>query len=350
VTTRFADLTTLRVGGPVGTLVDAESEADLIDAIRSADASGTPLLVLGGGSNLLAADAAFEGVVVRDRRARIDIASQDGCGGAAFTVTAGTPWEEVVEAAVTHGWSGLEALTGIPGSTGATPVQNVGAYGQEVAETIAAVRCWDRVEGRVRTFATGELGFGYRTSLLKRTIGDLGPTPRYVVLSVSFHTRLATLSGPVRYAELARTLGVELGQRVAMAEARQAVLGLRRAKGMVLEATDHDTWSAGSFFTNPIVAPDLVPAGAPTYPVDTHGGPERIKTSAAWLISGAGLGRGFTLGTPAALSSKHVLALTNRGGASAADILGLARHVREVVRRAYGITLVPEPVLVGLTL
>jgi len=366
VTTHLADLTTIRVGGPVRNLVSVATEAEFIDEIRAADEAGTPLLVVGGGSNILAADAPFDGVVIRDAREEIRVESQDACGGAAITVTAGTPWESVVEAAITNGWMGMEALTGIPGSTGATPVQNVGAYGQEVADIISSVRCWDRAEGRVRTFAAVDLKFGYRTSIIKRSIGQLGYTPRYVVLSVSFQMRLASLSAPIRYAELARTLDVPLESRVEASEVRAAVLTLRRRKGMVLDRVDHDTWSAGSFFTNPIVPTTLIPAGAPAFPAAKPVGPsphvsdadplandtpvDWAKTSAAWLISHAGIERGYSLGTPAALSTKHVLALTNRGGATAAQLAELARDVRDRVGRTYGITLIPEPVLVGLSL
>ncbi len=348
VSTTLADLTTLRVGGPVADLVDVETEAEFIDALRAADADGSGLLVLGGGSNILAADEGFAGPVVRDRRRDITVESADACGGAAVRVAAGTPWEDVVEAALANDWMGVECLTGIPGSTGATPVQNVGAYGQEVAEVISTVRCWDRGEQRVRTFAAGELDFGYRSSLLKASLGGRwGVTPRYVVLEVSFQLRLADRSAPIRYAELADALGVPLGARADAAEVRSAVRTLRARKGMVLDPGDHDTWSAGSFFTNPIVARELVPEGAPAFEVP---GSESVKTSAAWLISRAGFERGFGLGAAAALSGKHVLALTNRGGASAADLVALARAVRAGVRDAFGITLVPEPVLVGVDL
>lgn len=366
MTTRLADLTTIRVGGPITTLVSVETEAEFIDRVRRADVSGAPLLVVGGGSNILATDDPFEGVVVHDAREDVRVDSEAASGEVAITVTAGTPWETVVDAAVSQGWRGMEALTGIPGSTGAVPVQNVGAYGQEVSQILSHVRCWDRAEGRVRTFAASELGFGYRTSILKRSIGDMGYTPRYVVLSVSFRMTLTSLSAPVRYAELARTLGVPLEAQVEASEVREAVQSLRRAKGMVLDADDHDTWSAGSFFTNPIVPASLLPDGAPAFPADppqgpsphvadsdplvTDADPQWAKTSAAWLISRAGFDKGFSLGGPAALSTKHVLALTNRGGAQARDVIELARHVRDRVAREYGINLIPEPVLVGLTL
>lgn len=345
--TQLRDLTTIRVGGGITNLATVTSEAEFIDEVRRADDAATPVLVVGGGSNILASDDPFDGVVIQDQRTDITVQSQDACGGAAFTVTAGTPWEHVVDAAIENEWMGFEALTGIPGSTGATPIQNVGAYGQEVKNLISSVRCWDRAENRVHTFALSDLQFGYRTSILKRSIGEMGYTPRYVVLSVSFQTRLASLSAPVQYAELARTLDVNIGERVNAQDVRSAVYSLRASKGMVLDPTDHDTWSAGSFFTNPIVAENRVPQGAPQFEVDEPG---MRKTSAAWLISRAGLEKGFTLDGQAGLSTKHVLALTNRGGASAQGLVELARHVRAVVEEKFGITLVPEPVLVGLSL
>ena len=351
VTVTLADLTTFRVGGPVGRLVEATSEAEIVETITAADDGGEPVLVLGGGSNVLADDAGFDGVLVRDARHEIALESEDACGGAAFWVSAGMPWDDVVVRAVSEGWSGIEALAGIPGSTGATPVQNVGAYGQEVGDVVAAVRTWDRQERRIRTLARGELELGYRTSLLKRSLRrDDGwyPTPRFVVLRVMFQMRLATRSEPIRYSELARTLGVEIGDRVDAAEVRAAVLDLRRGKGMVLDAADHDTWSAGSFFTNPILAADTVlPDGAPRF----EAGDGHVKTSAAWLIQAAGFAKGFALpGSAAALSSKHALALTNRGGASSADLLALARTVRDGVREAFSITLEPEPLVLSTTL
>jgi UDP-N-acetylmuramate dehydrogenase len=348
-TARLADLTTLRVGGPVDRLVEVESEADLIAAIREADDGGTPLLVLGGGSNVLVADAGFDGVVVRDTRRGIDVQDAHACAGVSATIPAGQAWDDVVVRAVTEGWVGVEALSGIPGSTGATPVQNVGAYGQQISDTIATVRVWDRAGRRVRTLAFGDLQLGYRCSLLKRSIGEMGPTPRHVVLDVGLQLRFGSLSAPVRYGELARRLDVALGSRAPLADVREAVLELRRGKGMVLDADDPDTWSAGSFFTNPVLDADTaaaLPDGAPRYPAE--GG--RVKTSAAWLIERAGFAKGYGLPGPAALSTKHTLALTNRGTATAADLLALAREVRDGVRAAYGIVLEPEPVLVGCAL
>jgi len=346
---RLSDLTTLRVGGRVGRLVDVDSEEGLIEMVREADRTGEPLLVLGGGSNVLAADAGFEGVVVRDTRRGMATADASACAGVSLTVAAGAPWDDVVLRAVSEGWVGIEALAGIPGSTGATPVQNVGAYGQQVSDVVATVRVWDRAEARVRTLAWGDLAFGYRSSLLKRSLTEFGPTPRYVVLDVTLQMRFGTLASPVRYAELARRLDVGIGERAPLADVRETVLDLRRGKGMVLDAEDHDTWSAGSFFTNPILdaeAASTLPDGAPRY-AEADG---RVKTSAAWLIQEAGYGKGYGLPGPAALSTKHTLALTNRGGALAADLLALARDVRDGVRDAFGVVLEPEPILVGCRL
>jgi len=254
-------------------------------------------------------------------------------------VAAGEVWDEFVLRAVTEGWVGVEALSGIPGLVGATPIQNVGAYGQEVAETIASVRCWDRQTREVRTLFHRDCRFGYRTSRLKEEPG------RWLVLEVVFQLRLGDLGAPIGYAELAGRLGTEVGQRARMTDVRDAVLALRRGKGMVLDAADHDTWSAGSFFTNPVLPADAVPPGAPAWPQPDG----RAKTSAAWLIEQAGFARGHGNGQ-AALSGKHTLALTNRGGATATDLVALAREVRDGVRERFGIDLVNEPVLVGCAL
>jgi UDP-N-acetylmuramate dehydrogenase len=336
--------TTLRVGGPARAWVVATTEAELVDAVSAADGAGRPVLVLGGGSNLLVADDGFPGTVVEvaTRGISSDVEDAASCGGAMVTVAAGEDWDDVVARAVERGWVGIEALSGIPGSAGATPIQNVGAYGQDVAQTIASVRVWDRRLRGVRTFANADCGFGYRTSRFKADPG------RHVVLDVTFQLTQGDLGAPIAYAELARTLGVEVGGRVPAAAVREAVLGLRRGKGMVLDPEDHDTWSAGSFFTNPVVAPDAVPPGAPTWPAE--GG---VKVSAAWLIEHAGFGKGYgaeLTGGRASLSTKHTLALTNRGGATAEDLLLVAREVRDGVEAAHGIRLVNEPVLVGTDL
>ncbi|MCB7136811.1 UDP-N-acetylmuramate dehydrogenase [Cellulosimicrobium marinum] len=374
----LAELTTLRVGGSADRYVEVHDEAELVETVRAADAAGEPLLVLGGGSNLLVSDEGFGGVVVRDLRQGVVVDAQDSCGGASFTAPAGQDWDALVARAVAEEWVGVEALSGIPGTVGAAPVQNIGAYGQEVAGAVSTVRTWDRARGRVRTLAVGELGFGYRTSVLKRTMhertdddGPWYPSPRFVVLEVGFQVRLGSLSAPVAYPELARRLGVQVGERAPSADVRDAVLALRGGKGMLLDdpaAPDHDRWSAGSFFTNPVVPADqagTLPADAPRYPVrsatpsSTTGpslgeiDPTLVKTSAAWLIEHAGFTKGFGVHGPAStatLSTRHTLALTNRGGASAADVVELARAVRDGVRDTFGVELVPEPVLVGVSL
>ncbi|MGC4110918.1 MAG: UDP-N-acetylmuramate dehydrogenase [Nocardioides sp.] len=339
---RLADHTTLRLGGPALTWVRATTDDELIAAVSAADEAGEPVLVLAGGSNLVVADEGFAGTVVEVATSGVS-ADHEGddptCGGVLVTIAAGESWDSLVAHAVAEHWVGVEALSGIPGSVGATPIQNVGAYGQEVAQTLASVRVWDRTLRGVRTFAAADCGFGYRTSRFKADPG------RHVVLGVTFQLRQGELGTPVAYAELAGSLGVEPGTRAPASDVREAVLGLRRSKGMVLDAHDHDTWSAGSFFTNPVVAPDRIPEGAPSWaqPDGT------AKTSAAWLIEHAGFGKGYGDGA-ARVSTKHTLALTNRGGATTADLLDLAREIRDGVERTFGIRLVNEPVLVGCTL
>lgn len=343
----LADLTTLRLGGPAARYLPVADDEALVAAVSDADAAGEPVLVVGGGSNLVVADDGFPGTVVHLLSRGVDV-HDDGCGVVSVTVAAGEPWDAFVARVVAEGWVGVEALSGIPGTVGATPIQNVGAYGQEVAQTVARVRVWDRVLRGQRTFAAEECGFGYRHSRFKADRYDAWGG-RHLVLDVTFDLHPGSLSAPIGYAELARTLGVEVGGRAPLAEVREAVLGLRRGKGMVLDPADHDTWSAGSFFTNPVVEPAQVPAGAPSYPQPDGG----VKTSAAWLIEHAGFGKGHGLDRPDArvsLSTKHTLALTNRGEARTADLLGLAREVRAGVAEQFGIVLVNEPVLVGCAL
>lgn len=348
---RLSDHTTLHLGGPAAQWVRAESEADLIAAVAEADAAGTPVLILGGGSNLVVADDGFAGRVVqvatRGVTADADCPDDLACLGAVtVSVAAGEPWDAFVARAVESGWVGVEALSGIPGSVGATPIQNVGAYGQSVSETIAQVRVYDRVLKGVRTFAAADCGFGYRWSRFK------ADPSRHVVLGVTFLFKQGTLGAPVAYAELARALGVQAGERAPLADVREAVLGLRRGKGMVLDAADHDTWSAGSFFTNPVVeaaVADALPDDAPRWPQPDG----LVKTSAAWLIEHAGFAKGHTsarVGPRVGLSTKHTLALTNRGGAATADLLALAAEIRDGVETAFGVRLVNEPVLVGCEL
>lgn len=347
---RLADLTTLRLGGPPARLVDVRTEEELVEAVRACDRRGEPVFVLGGGSNVVAADNGFDGTVVRVLTSGVTVddagcGSDDlaACGGLLVTVAAGENWDDLVARAVGEAWIGVEALSGIPGAVGATPMQNVGAYGQEVADTIWTVRTYDRASGTIRTFASAECGFGYRTSRFKRS-------DRHVIISVTYQLRQGSLGAPVRYAELARTLGVEAGDRAKLGDVRDAVLALRRGKGMVLNQSDHDTWSAGSFFTNPILDDAVatrLPDGAPRWPLVDG----KVKTSAAWLIERSGFHRGYAgPGGRVALSTKHTLALSNRGGGSAADLLSLAREVRDGVHAVFGIVLEPEPVLLGCSL
>lgn len=372
----LAELTTMGVGGSVEDYRKADTEADFMEAARNADESDQPLLVVGGGSNILAGPEGFDGLVLQSGDASLKVLDNSGCGGVTVEVGAAYPWDAFVCQAIENEWMGVEALSGIPGTVGAAPVQNIGAYGQEVAETIESVRVYDRLTQRPRQLALIELGFGYRTAVLKRSMhsekaggGKIwGPSPRYLVLSVRFQMRHASLSAPIRYQQLADNLGVKIHDRVDAADVRRAVLELRASKGMVLDPEDRDTHSAGSFFTNPIIPEDVanqLPAEAPRFPVldtsmvnnigkDPQPVPGVVKTSAAWLIQHAGFGKGYTLEDvcqpKAALSTKHVLALTNRGSASADDIVALARAIRDGVRERFGITLEPEPVQVGLSI
>ncbi|WP_067466603.1 UDP-N-acetylmuramate dehydrogenase [Actinomadura macra] len=346
----LAGYTTLRLGGPARRFVEATTEAELVAAVRAADGEGEPVLVLGGGSNLVVSDDGFPGTVIH-----IGTRGTERVGGEGDTVhvrvQAGEDWDPFVARCVSDGLAGIECLSGIPGRVGATPIQNVGAYGQDVSETIVEVRAYDREARALVTLDRDACRFTYRHSVFKGN-------DRYLVLDVTYALREAEESQPVAYAELAKRLGVGVGERVTLKEARDAVLELRRGKGMVLDAADPDSRSAGSFFTNPIldggqiaelerrVAERLGPdARFPRYP--ESGG--RVKTSAAWLIDRAGFAKGHALG-PARISTKHTLALTNPGGARTADLLALAREVRGGVRAAFGIELVNEPVLVGITL
>jgi UDP-N-acetylmuramate dehydrogenase len=336
-TQRLAPLTTLRLGGPARRLVEATSADAVVHAVREADAAGESLLLLGGGSNVVIADGGWPGTVVHVANTGREVQRRHD-GSVLLTVEAGTDWDDVVAGCVADGLGGLECLSGLPGRTGATPVQNVGAYGVEVADLLLDVDLYDRRTGAVRPHVpAAELGLAYRTSVLKGRDDA-------VVLRVRFVLPGDGESAPIRYPELARTLGVEPGTRVPTAVAREAVLGLRRGKGMVLDPADHDTWSAGSFFTNPVLPEAEVPAGAPRWPA----GNGSVKVPAAWLIEQAGFRRGHPgPGGRVALSGKHVLALTNRGAGSTADLLALAREVRDGVNVRAGVTLHLEPVLVG---
>jgi UDP-N-acetylmuramate dehydrogenase len=327
----LSELTTLRLGGPAARMVTASCADEVVDAVRSADEANEPVLIVGGGSNLVVADAGWPGVVVLMRSSGVERVGDE------VTVQAGVVWDELVAQTVSAQWSGLAAMSGIPGLTGATPVQNVGAYGTEVAETITRLRVYDRETRTVDDWAPARAEFGFRTSAFKHT-------DRYVVLAVTFALPSSPLAPPVRYLEVARRLGVEPGTCVPSADLRSVVLDLRRSKGMLLDADDHDTWSVGSFFVNPFVAPDAVPAGCPHFVVDGQ-----MKLSAGWLIENAGYGKGYGTGR-VRVSSKHSLALTNRGGATTEELLELAREIRDGVEARFGIRLRPEAHLTGVAL
>ncbi|WP_410814469.1 UDP-N-acetylmuramate dehydrogenase [Micromonospora sp. 067-2] len=341
----LASYTTLRMGGPAGRIVAAGDADEIVRAVRAAPEQ---VLILAGGSNVVIGDAGYPGTVVLVRSRGLRVVAEDA-GSVTVRVEAGEPWDDLVAATVANGWAGVECLSGIPGSTGATPIQNVGAYGQEVAETITGVEVYDRAEDTRQFIAAADCGFAYRGSIFKYR-------ERFVVLSVDFRLARSPVSGPVRYAELARSLGVEVGERVPLADARAAVLRLRAGKGMVLDATDPDTRSVGSFFTNPVLdratyqllrerAAEL--GEPPAWP----GVDDTVKVSAAWLIDKAGFAKGHPGPGGVAISSKHTLALTNRTGAArTTDLLALAATIRDTVHTRFGVTLHPEPVLINSAL
>jgi UDP-N-acetylmuramate dehydrogenase len=344
VSPALAELTTLRLGGPAARYAEAADEGAIIAAVRAADAAREPLLLLAGGSNVVVADAGFPGTVLRivSRGVRVE--------GTRLEVAAGAPWDPLVARCVAEGRAGVECLSGIPGSVGATPIQNVGAYGQEVSETIVWVRAYDRRLDTVLEIPAAECGFTYRSSAFKRRPG------RWVVLAVAFELERRPDSQPIRYAELARALGIPVGARAPLADVREAVLALRRGKGMVIDPADPDSVSAGSFFTNPVLgAADFaeLEERAREWLGDEPGVPGfaqpdgHVKTSAAWLIERAGFARGY--GDPAtiAISAKHTLALTNRGRGTTAQLVALAREIAGRVEDRFGVRLEPEPVFVG---
>jgi UDP-N-acetylmuramate dehydrogenase len=358
----LAPHTTLRLGGPADHFFIADSEANLIAAVRDVEAHGDPLLILGGGSNVVVADAGFRGTVIRIATTGVTI--RDGL----VSVAAGVPWDDVVAQTVDEGLSGIECLSGIPGLAGATPIQNVGAYGQDVSETVVMVDVYDRVTKSMTLLDNADCAFTYRHSVFKDAVFEDAAyegTSRYIVTRVHFQlTDVGGLSAPLRYKDLAGALGLPIGERAPLKAVREAVLEQRRRRGMVLDSADHDTWSAGSFFTNPMLSPEdfaaleercagLTNTGSTNTALTNNVPPPRfpepdgwIKTSAAWLIEQAGFTKGYGSG-PATLSTKHTLALTNRGDATAADLLRLAAEVRDGVAARFGVVLAPEPVLVG---
>lgn len=374
---RLSDHTTLGVGGAAAAFVECTSEDELIGAVLSVWRAEEPWLLLGGGSNLLIGDEDLDATVIHVANRGIERLDGAASGRVRIRVQAGEGWDDLVAYTVEHGWSGIEALSGIPGSSGAAPVQNIGAYGQEVVSSLVAVDLLDADTHELVRVPASELGLGYRTSVLKRHGGG-EPERTGVVVAIVLDlddVGVDGLAAPIAYQQLAFALGVELGERVALAQVRTTVLALRASKGMVLDAADPDTASAGSFFTNPIVSEHVartLPGHPPWWPVDPPAdddteyvfalgdvvNPPRpapqvrlAKLSAAWLIERAGIRRGYALPhSRAAISSKHTLALTNRGGATAAEIAELARFVQARVHAEFGILLQPEPVVVGVTI
>ena len=392
--TSFADITTIAVGGEIDRFVEPTTRVGVIEAVEEADAKGLPLFVIGGGSNVLVSDEPFHGVVVRDARRAITVPDEAApVEGDDRTVhvnaEAGCNWDDFVDYCVRLGLEGVEGLSGIPGTVGASVVQNIGAYGQDVASSVESVEVWDRKDKAVKNLHADELRFGYRMSALKASMyqapavpaEEFFPTPRYVVLSVTFALRHSS-TGVVGYGQLAKALGVEVGDRMDTKEIRDAVLRVRAAKGMLEDATrytrlamqgtkkatlvatalraqndtpDANRHSCGSFFMNPILTPqqaETLPEDAPRFDAALPGGGQGVKTSAAWLLDPAGFHKGFNINdnAPAGLSTLHTLALTNRGGASAEDIARLAKTVQDGVEAAFGIRLVPEPVVIGMNL
>ena len=333
------DYTSLRVGGPAKKFVEVGTESEIIAAIEAAGDS--PILIIGGGTNILVADSGFEGTVIRITSHSMK-SEVDACSGATLTIGAGENWDAFVALTLERGFAGLETLSGIPGSIGAAPIQNIGAYGHEVSEFITRVRTYDRQVKALKTFTNSECEFSYRNSHFKAHPG------RYVILDVQFNLRVGEVTTAITYAELAKKLGIEVGEKAPVLETRKAVLELRSAKGMLLNPSDRDSWSAGSFFTNPIVTKEIaaqLPEGAPQWP--TADG--MVKTSAAWLIEHSGVHKGDSHGG-ARVSTKHVLALTNAGNATATDIAELAKSAQKSVFEKFGITLEAEVNLIGITL
>ncbi len=336
---QLSDYTSLRVGGPATNFVEVSTEAEIVSAIEGAGDS--PILIMGGGTNMLVSDAGFNGTVIRISNTNIE-SEVDACSGATLTIGAGENWDAFVETTISRGFAGLETLSGIPGTVGAAPIQNIGAYGHEVSEFITRVRTYDRREKAIRTFTNSECEFSYRSSKFKLE------KDRYVVLDVAFQLRLGEMTTPIIYTELAAALGITVGEKAGVLVTREKTLALRAQKGMLLKSEDHDSWSAGSFFTNPIVTSEVaskLPDDAPRW-IQNDG---RVKVSAAWLMEHAGVHKGDSV-SGARISSKHVLALTNSGTATASDIAALAKEAREKVLSTFGIELIPEVNLVGINL
>ena len=337
----LSNFTTLKVGGPAQKIVHAHTEDELVEFVKAADKAGEQVLILGGGSNLLISDAGFAGTVIRVE-SKGNALDYDACSGGMIEVSAGEDWDKFVALTIEKGFADLESLSGIPGTIGGAPIQNIGAYGHEVSETIARVKAYDRTKGEITTFTNEQCRFSYRNSVFKAEAG------RYVILNVTFQLRKGEQSLPITYAELAKFLSINIGDRAPVVEVRKAVLQLRGSKGMLIDAGDVNSNSAGSFFVNPILnreIADKLPADAPRWP-QTDG---RVKTSAAWLMEHAGVNKGEKL-AGAQISNKHVLALTNSGSATAGDIVELAKMARAKVFEKFGVKLEAEVQLVGLDL
>ena len=337
--TDLRDFTSLRVGGPAKNFVEAHNEEEIIAALIAAGDS--PVLILGGGTNLLISDQGFAGTVIHITNNSL-VAEVDACSGATLTIGAGENWDDFVALTIERGFAGLETLSGIPGTIGAAPIQNIGAYGHEVSEFITRVRTYDRKAKAVKTFTNNECEFEYRSSIFKKNPGQ------FIILDVQFQIRIGDSSDPITYLELAKKLDLQMGDKAPVNAVRKAVLELRASKGMLLSPDDHDSWSAGSFFTNPVVsqqAADALPDAAPKWPLIDG----RVKISAAWLIENAGIHKGDEVGG-ARISTKHVLALTNAGDATAADLIELAKIAQAKVYEKFAIKLEPEVNLVGLSL
>lgn len=351
--TRFAELTTTGIGGEIAHFVEATSREELIEAAREAFANESeeaPVLVLGGGSNLLVSDDPYAGTVIRTATRGIEFGEPDADGHVLVVAEAGEPWAVLVDATVAKGLSGIEALAGIPGATGAAPVQNIGAYGQELSSSLRRIEFLDAETGEVSWLDAAELKLAYRTSRLKR--GELRGAVLRVELALDA-AREDGLGAPIAFPQLAKALGAEPGDRRSVQEVRDAVVSLRASKGMVLDPDDLDTRSSGSFFTNPVISTEAareLPAEAPKFPAgESEEGVKLTKLSAAWLIEHSGVPKGYQLpNSRASISTKHTLAITNRGGAAAEEIAELARYVQARVRSEFGVDLRPEPVVIGL--
>ncbi|QYH34534.1 UDP-N-acetylmuramate dehydrogenase [Salinibacterium sp. M195] len=359
----LADLTTIRVGGPAHTLLRPATEEELIENVRDVWERGDEWLLIGGGSNMVISDEGFDGTVIHIATKGIHVTGQTDTT-LSIRVQAGESWDALVARLVARGWSGLEALSGIPGSVGAAPIQNIGAYGQEVASSLTGIDFLDYDSGELVHLTTAELELGYRSSVIKS--GRAG-------LVVAVHLTLnATPASSIQYPQLATALGVTIGDEVPLQQVRDTVLALRASKAMVLDPNEPDSASCGSFFTNPIVPEHIaraLPADAPRWIIDDEPATDiavplgqipadppapklrMVKLSAAWLIEHSGVSKGFRLpGSRAAVSTKHSLAIVNRTGASAAEVAELSRYISACVLARYGIPLQPEPVAVGVEL